>query len=157
MPCPHCGDPIEAGQPYVTIGDTSYHAAFVEQPIDADGNAVGEPITRYPDCVPPSGATQEAPPNGAGLRYILSVLEFTSGRFTQAERERIGLAMELHPDPQTRVRLKLLDKDVQNAKNKEVDVRDPRTQMGVGYLTTVTYDGAPLLQPSRVAQILAPA
>jgi hypothetical protein len=163
MTCPTCDAPIIPGEhPTITLPDgTVYHAPmWWREPLPPDApedTPENEPVLLFADCAPVPEPGEPAPPPAPEPRYILSVLEFTTGRFTQAERERIELAMDLHPDPRTRVRLRLLDKDLQNSGNKQIDVRDPRTQMGVGFLTTVVYEGAPLLVPSRVPVILAPA
>ncbi|MCU0870263.1 MAG: hypothetical protein MUF30_11835 [Burkholderiales bacterium] len=85
----------------------------------------------------------------------ISVLDFTTVRFTQAERDRIYLAMELHPTPLVRVRLRQLDADLRAVTDNRIRLTDPRTIAGVQYLTTVQYEGTPLLDPARVAAVLA--
>lgn len=83
----------------------------------------------------------------------LTVLQF-KGRFTQAERDVIEIATVEHPDRTVRARLRMLDKDMESAEGKMIDRRDARTQMGVGMLAQITFEGSPLLAAGRVVEII---
>ncbi|MBY0490646.1 MAG: hypothetical protein K2R93_12460 [Gemmatimonadaceae bacterium] len=83
----------------------------------------------------------------------MSVLDFKA-RFTDTERLRIDLAEIAHPDLTTRALLKRVREDLSDCKDKVCDRADPRIQRGVAFLTTVTYDGAPLLTQPRMLAII---
>jgi hypothetical protein len=89
------------------------------------------------------------------VRNWISVLEFTTERFTQSEQDRIERAMYDHPDSGVRANLRRLDKNVRAVSDNQVRLTDPRTIGGVQYLTTVQFEGAPLLAVTRVPQVLA--
>lgn len=84
---------------------------------------------------------------------LCTVLEF-KGRFTQAERDLIEVATVEHPDRIVRARLRMIKEDAESAKDKIMDRADPRVQRGVGYLATVVFEGAPLIEAARVPAII---
>lgn len=124
------------------------------------------------DPLPAGTATRALPPGGVAFvshdwdasvanwvpRVVLAntrltVLQF-KGRFTQAERDRIEIATVEHPDRTVRARLRMLDKDMESAEGKVLDRRDPRTQMGVGMLAQIAFEGSPLLAAGRVGEVV---
>jgi hypothetical protein len=92
-------------------------------------------------------------PHVATADTRLTVLQF-KGRFTQAERDLIEIATVEHPDRTVRARLRMLDKDLESVAEKIVDRRDARTQIGIGMLAQITFEGVALLEPGRVAEII---
>jgi hypothetical protein len=78
----------------------------------------------------------------------MSTLTF-QWRYTLAEQVAIDRASEEHPDPNVRATLRILDKSLMRA--NDADVTDLRTIQGVQYHASLG-----LIQPARVAEILAP-
>lgn len=96
------------------------------------------------------GDTFEAPPVvPATPATRMSRLAFRT-RFTEAEQVAFEAAMESHPQPNVRAALRVFDKNLSDS--TEIDLLDPRTQLGLQRLVQFG-----LLTQVRADEILDPA
>jgi hypothetical protein len=143
---------LKGGEPFRVFTTVEQRTAFLAEIPLRDGETLAEDAAH--DTVP-SGMTHAW--NGTTFALIpppepfvpaptteLTVREFKA-RFTDAEKDRIELAQEAHPDPMVRARLRRLEKELSSVKGQMCNRADRDLQRGVAFLTTVQLDGSPLL------------